>query len=458
MFDLGIEGATVVTAAGMVRKHVYVAAGRIAAVSTDQHPARTRVDATSLLLMPGMVDTHVHLMEPSAPHREDFPSGTAAAARAGVTTVVEHTHSGPVRTVFDLRDKQAALAGRSRVDFGLAAHAWPDRIDEVASLWSAGVCFFKVFTCSTHGVPGFDAAGLLALFRRIAAVGATCLVHCEDESITAAVERSLRAAGRDDPLVLVEWRSREAELTALAVTSLLAERTRARVVIAHVSHVEALDVLSERHLADTAVVAETCPQYLTLLESEVERLGPLRKFTPPARARNRRDLDEMWQELARGRVHHVATDHAPATLAQKISGSIWDAPFGLPGLDTTLPILLDGAHAGRLTYTRVVEVYSERPARLYGLFPRKGCLAAAADADLVLVDPALRWTVADSDILSKAGWSPYSGSTLTGRPVRTYLRGELAVDEGRVLAEPGAGRFLPGPGAARASKPPFPLG
>lgn len=450
-FDLGIEGGTVVTPHGRARLHVYVEDGRIATVTAERHDAAETVDASGLLVLPGMVDAHVHFMDPAATDREDFPAGSAAAARAGVTTVVEHTHAGPVRTPADLEDKRGYLADRSRVDFALAAHAWPDRIDQVRPLWEAGVAYVKAFTCTTHGVPGFDAAHLLALFREAAASGAVCLVHCEDESLTADAERALREAGRDDPGVVPEWRNREAELTALAVTALLARRTGARVVAAHVSHPEALAIVARERAAGARLAVESCPQYLMLLEEEILEHGAFRKFTPPARARAARDLEAMWDAVAAGVVDYVSTDHAPATREQKREGSIWDVHFGLPGIDTTLPVLLDGAHAGRLSYERLAAVYSEAPARTYGLYPRKGLLAPGADADFVLVDPKARWDVRDEDVLSKAGWTPFSGRTLTGRAVRTYLRGALAADEGRVVAEPGAGRFLPGAGARQAS-------
>ena len=207
-FDLGIEGGVLVSPAGRTPRNLYLADGVVAAISTERHAATRVVDARGLLVMPGMVDTHVHLMDPAATEREDFPTGTAAAARAGVTTIVEHTHAGPVRTAQDLDEKRNYLRDRSRVDFGLAAHAWPDSIDQIPDLWRGGVTFVKVFTCTTHGVPGFDAAHLLRLFRRTAEVGALCLVHCEDETITEAAEAELRRAGRDDPAVIPEWRSR----------------------------------------------------------------------------------------------------------------------------------------------------------------------------------------------------------------------------------------------------------
>ena len=445
-FDLGIEGGTVVTPEGRARLNLYVRDGAVAALTSDREPASESVDAAGLLVLPGMVDTHVHLMDPSATEREDFPTGTAAAARAGVTTIVEHAHGGPIRTPEDLREKRGYLRDRSYVDFGLAAHAWPDRIDQVEGLWRAGVTFLKVFTCTTHGVPGFDAAHLLRLFRATADAGAVCLVHCEDESMTAEAERELRAAGREDPGVITAWRSREAEVTALAVAALLSRVTGARIVTAHISHVDALAVVERERAAGAPIAVETCPQYLSLLEDEILEKGAFRKFTPPARARGPGDLDSMWMAVSGGRIDHISTDHAPSTAEQKAAGSIWDVHFGLPGLDTTLPVLLDGASTGAISYERLVEAYAEAPARRYGLYPRKGHLGIGADADIALVDPDARWTVSDEEIISRAGWSPFTGRTLRGRTVHTYLRGRPIVRDGRVVDAPGYGSFLTGPG------------
>jgi dihydroorotase (multifunctional complex type) len=438
--DLGLEGGTVVAGGARTQANVYVAEGRIAAVTPERHPARERFDAAGLLVMPGMVDAHVHFMDPADTSREDFPAGTAAAARAGVTCVIEHSHGRPVRTAADLRDKTAHLRDRARVDFALAAHGWPGHAGDALGAWQAGAAFLKAFTCTTHGVPAHDPARLWELFEAAARVGATCLVHCEEETLTAAAERRLRAAGRSDGAIVPEWRNRQAEEVAVGTARTLAALSGARVVLAHASHPAVIDLAGR-------MVVETCPQYLALLEDEVVAQGALRKFTPPARARTPADLDAMWAMVAGGRVHYVSSDHAPSTRAQKTAASIWDAHFGLPGVDTTLAVLLDGAAAGRLTYERVVAVYSEAPARLYGL-AGKGRLTPGADADLVLVDPEERWHVRDSDVLSKAGWTPFAGRTLRGRAVRTYARGRLAAAAGEVVAEPGDGRFLAGPGAA----------
>jgi dihydroorotase (multifunctional complex type) len=446
--DLAIYHATLVTPRGRRKANLYVADGRIAGIGDEKLGARETIEAAGLFLLPGSVDGHVHFQDPGDSTREDFISGSSAAAVGGVTTVIEHTHSHPVRDPAFLREKVEHLHNRSVIDFGLAAHAWPDRLGEVRPLWEAGVTFFKVFTCTTHGVPGLDTAHLLRLFREVALFGGLCLVHCEDEAITSENERTLRAAGRADPAVIVEWRSREAELVAANTIGLLARLTGVRAIAAHVSHPAVVDLLQRERALGARLWLETCPQYLYLWEGELREHGAFRKFTPPARIRSDAEADEMWRRVARGPVTHVSTDHAPSTRAHKTEGSIWDVHFGLPGVESTLSLMLNGVSEGRVRLERVVDLLAETPARLYGLYPRKGSLDVGADADLVLVDPASERTLSDAMVVSKAGWTPYAGRRLTGRSVMTFSRGRLVAQEGRPVGKPGWGRFLPGPGVA----------
>jgi dihydroorotase (multifunctional complex type) len=434
---LTIKGGTLVHASGEERSDLVVEDGRVVRVGeTDVGGAV--VDASGLLVMPGMVDTHVHLMDPGPTEREDFPTGTRAAAARGVTTIVEHTHAHPIRTVGDLKEKRDHLEGRSNVDYGLAAHVWPETIAEIGGLVSSGISFFKIFTCDTHGVPGLDDMAMAEALAAIAEVDGRALIHNEDQALTAEAERRLRSERRLDPSLLNEWRSREAELVAVASTGASVVETGATVTFAHVSHAAVLDVIDGFRGLGGTIGAEACPQYFALAESEVAKHGPLRKFTPPARIRNEEDRLAMWRAVNRGRFSHFSTDHAPSTIAQKTASDFWEAPFGLPGLDTTLPFLIDAALDGLIEMRDVVRLYATAPADRYRL--PKGRLEVGSDADLVLVDPAGWWDVDDVSVLSKAGWSPFAGRRFQGRIVATYLRGIEISRDGRPYDER-TGRF-----------------
>jgi allantoinase len=446
--DVVLLGGTVVTGAAVTRADVVVADGRIAGiVEPGTAAAGTTIDADGLLVLPGFVDTHVHLMDPGSTEREEFPTGTAAAAARGVTTIVEHTHAHPVREPAELEEKVSYLRGRSHVSFGLAAHVWPDRVDDLGALWHQGVTFFKIFTCATHGVPAVEGDDLRRALRKIASFGGTCLVHAEDERRTARAEQELRAAGRSDPGVIAAWRSRDAELEAVEAVADVAVHTSARLTIAHVSSPEVVRAIVAARRRGADLAAEACPQYLLLGEDELLAEGPLRKFTPPARNRGPRDIEDMWRLLAEGALTHVATDHAPSTKAQKLAGDIWEAPFGLPGLDTTSRLLFDAVAAGRLTWSDVARRYAEEPARRYGLWPAKGSLAEGSDADLVLVDPSALVRIRDEDVLSKAGWTPFAGRETRGDVVLVLLGGEEIARDGQPRGDR-RGRYLPGPGVA----------
>jgi allantoinase len=440
-FDTEIINATIVAPEGRYRGTIEINDGRIAAILEEPlGDAERIIDAEGLVALPGMVDQHVHFMDPGDTAREDFIHGSSAAAVGGVTTVVEHTHSNPVLTADDLRQKKEYLADRSVVDFGLIAHVFPDTIEQVPALWEEGVAMFKAFTCTTHGVPGLLPDDVLRLFRSLSEYGARALVHCEDEFITEDNEERLRAALRDDYGIIPEWRSVEAELVAVNMVALLARLTGANVTVAHASQPEVVDLVNRERTLGAKLSIESCPQYFYLDAEEVRKHGPTRKFTPPAREVPAGDL--MWERLARGEIDLISTDHAPSTLDQKFGSDIWECPFGLPGVETTLTMLLNAAAEGKITLEGIVRAYSETPARLLGLYPRKGVIRPGSDADIVLVDPEEEHVLKNENIVSKAGWTPFDGRRVKGRPVMTFLRGDLVAERGEVVADPGVGSFV----------------
>jgi allantoinase len=446
--DLVVRNGDVVSPTGRERCDLLVHGGKIVGRTIPgEAEARAVVDASSLAVLPGGVDPHVHMMDPGLTDREDFPTGTAAAAVGGVTTIVEHHRSLPfVLDASGLMQKAAYLSSRARIDFALFGGGHPDNVGELRAMWDAGAACFKVFTCNLHGVPAVFAGRMLTLFREVASFDGLCLVHAEDEFVTAENEERLRAAGRADPRVIPEWRSREAEQVAVNTVALLARTAGCRVIIAHASHPEICDLVARERARGARLMVESCPQYFHLSEDEIDEWGPFHKFTPPARTAA--DRDGMWARLEAGDVDMVCADHAPSTRAQKQADNsdIWAAPFGVPGVETNLELMLTGVAEGRVSLERLVAARSESPAKAYRLYPRKGHLGVGADADIVLVDLEAERTLRDEDVVAKVGWTPFRGRKVRGTVVRTFVRGRLAAEEHRAVVDPGWGRFLPGPG------------
>lgn len=417
--------------------------GKIAAYSElPIGKAKQTIDADGLYLLPGMIDQHVHFMDPGENDREDFIHGSSAAAAAGVTTVIEHTHGYPIKNVSDFLHKKDYLSDRSIVDFGLAAHLWPGFFEEIQPLWKNGISYFKAFTCTTHGVPGLNNSQLLKAFSLVAKAGGAILAHCEDDSLTHANEEQLRYLNRIDGRVIQEWRSKEAEEIAVSNVVFIARMTGAQVTIAHVSHPLIIELVMQARQSGASVYTEICPQYMFLNDKILETRGSFGKFTPPARTES--EATELLRLLAEGKIDILSTDHAPSTKEQKLDGDIWTTHFGLPGIDMTFPMMLTAVNEGKISLNRVVQIYSENPARRLGLYPRKGSLHVGTDADFVLVDLNKKWLIKDENIKSKAGWTPYSGMTCRGKAMMTFVRGQLVMEKDKIMANPGYGRYVKG--------------
>jgi allantoinase len=441
MYDLQIVNAKIVTQQGQIDGCITINDGKIAAISSSPlGNAKQTVDASRLMVLPGFIDQHVHFMDPGENDREDYIHGTTAAAMAGVTTVIEHTHSHPIRTVEDFVNKKNYVEQKAVVDFGFAAHVWPGQYEQLEKLWQEGITYFKMFTCTTHGVPGQNNADLYGAFSKIASFGGKALIHCEDEAMTGENEKILKKSNRNDGHVIQEWRSIAAEAVSVANVCFIAKETGAQVTIAHLSHPNAVHLIRKAKASGAKLLAEICPQYLFLEENGLAERGPFGKFTPPSRsAQQTQDLLEL---VRNGELDILASDHAPSTKQQKTAGTIWTTPFGLPGIDTTSAVMLTAVNKNKLTLERFVQIYSENPAKALGLYPKKGSIRVGADADLVLVDMQNRWTIADDSLFSKAKWSPFSGFECIGKPVMTLLRGQIIMSEGKLLGKPGDGKYV----------------
>jgi allantoinase len=444
-YDTVITGGTLVTATEQFQGTIAVEGGQIAAILEPDAKveATTEIDASGRHVLPGGVDPHVHMMDPGNTDREDFPTGTGAAAAGGITTVGEHHRTEPtVLTAEILNEKREYLGDRARIDYGLLAGGHPENISEVEELEAAGTLAYKSFTCDVHGVPALQSDTMHELFTEIARVGGISMVHPEDERMLNANEARIREQGRDDGSVIPEWRSKDAEQVAVSTTLQIAKQTGVRFWFAHLSHPELVDQVNRYKDQGVEVYAETCPHYLYLTEQDVIEDAPYTMFTPPARTAA--DRDELWNRLDAGEIDMVNADHAPSTAEQKAAGEddVFAAPFGIPGVEFVLPLLLNGVAENRVSIERVVEVFSTNPAKILDLYPTKGSLQVGADADVVLVDLDGKRTVKNEDVIAKCGWSPLEGLTVTGVVERTLVRGQPVFADGEVVGDPGYGEFV----------------
>jgi dihydroorotase len=442
MFDLVVLNGLVVDSARSSEASLGISDGRVVAVLApgEAPPARTTIDAEGKIVLPGLVDAHVHFREPGLVHKEDFASGSRAAAAGGVTTVMVMPTDNPMTTTPDLfAEKQALATGKCHVDFALQAGLGPDP-QHVRALADLGAVSFEIFmsdlappmlTERTH-----DLLAALAAVRDAAGVAG---ITPGDDSIVHALTVREQAMGGADRLAF--WRTRPtiAEAVGLARACLAVKEIGVRAHIRQVSCAASVEVL--RALAPRTLSAEVTPHNLLLTEHEITRQGPVAKIAPPLRPAA--DLTAVQAALRSGTIAIVATDHAPHTPAEKQAGDtdIWKAPGGFPGVQTLLPLMLRMIGDGLLTYPELVRACCEQPAVLFGLAGRKGTLSVGADADLVIVDPGRPFTIRNEDQQSKAALTPFNGWTAPATPELVLLRGAVVAREG-VPEGAASGRFV----------------
>ena len=442
--DFAIINGLLVDSKSIYPGVLYIREGKIVGITQapENHPSEV-IDAHGLYILPGAIDGHVHMMDPGYTEREDFITGTRAAARGGVTTVIDHHRTEPqVFGAKELLGKKEYLKTRSIVDFGLLGGLSLTNLGNLRGLWEAGALGFKGFTCELHEADALGIGNLMEILQEIRKFNGVALFHCEDDSLLKKTEERLRKQGRKDPLSVSEWRSPEAEELAVRALIYAARKTGARVAVAHTSLPSLVLEQAAARAQGVCIYTETCAQYLYLTEEDLKAKGPFAKFTPPPRKKE--EVEKMGWCLAQGLIDMVNSDHCPYPRSDKEAGleDIWRAPFGIPGVETAISILLDGVATGKWTLSQVVEVRSEKPAMIYGLAGQKGFLRLGNDADLIFVDLKRKRRLDDTQILSKCGWTPYHGKEMTGDVALTMVRGKVVMREGKVIGEPGWGRFI----------------
>lgn len=468
-FDTTISGATVVAGSDVVRCDIGIRGGRIAALGDELGNADEKIDARGLIALPGGIDSHVHISQPSGPGivmADDFESGTRSAIFGGNTTVLP----------FCLQEKGQSLRaavtayhanaqGQCYADYGfhlIISDPTPTVLgQELPALIGDGYSSFKVFM--TYEGLALTDEQILKVMTVARETGALVMVHAENYDIIRFMTDKLEREGHIAPQYHATSRPIVAEREATHRALALAELIDVPVVIVHVSNGEAITEIQRARQRGLKVTAETCPQYLVLTAKDLEGLnmeGAKYVCSPPPR--DAASQKACWAGIEDGTFELFSSDHCPfryddeeGKLIPKGRTSFRWVPNGIPGVETRLPILFsEGVMKKRIDLVRFAAITATNHAKTYGLYPKKGSIAIGSDADIVLWDPSVTRKIAHADLHDGSDYTPYEGIEVTGWPVTTLLRGRIAVDRGKLIAAKGAGTFLPRPGRGEASQPP----
>ncbi|MBW4689189.1 MAG: dihydroorotase [Komarekiella atlantica HA4396-MV6] len=391
------------------------------APTISQTIVTTEIDAQGLTLLPGVIDPQVHFREPGLEHKEDLFTASCACAKGGVTSFLEMPNTRPLTTTqLALDDKLQRASNKCLVNYGFFIGATAENLPDL--LLAKPTPGIKIFMGSMHGQLLVD--GETTLEAIFAKGDRLIAVHAEDQA--RINQRRQEFAGIHDPAVHSQIQDNQAALLATQLALKLSQKYQRRLHILHMSTAEEAELL--RQEKPSWVTAEVTPQHLLLNTSAYEKIGTLAQMNPPLRSPH--DNEVLWQALRDGVIDFIATDHAPHTLAEKAQ-EYPNSPSGMPGVETSLALMLTAAMQGRCTVPQVVNWMSKNVAEAYGI-PHKGAIAPGYDADLVLVDLNTYRPVQREELLTKCGWSPFEGWNLTGWAVTTIVGGEIVYDKGQL--------------------------
>ncbi|WP_173443978.1 allantoinase AllB [Selenomonas ruminantium] len=449
MFDLLVKNGRLVCSDGVKEGSLAVRDGKIVALLPVGQEAEGRkvVDAAGCYVLPGAVDDHVHFNEPGYTWREDFRHGSRAAAKGGVTTVIDMPMQNlpPVSSAKIMQKKIALLTGKSLVDYALWGALIRSNRDKLSELQAHGAAAFKCFMCD----PGKDYTDLRLgeiadRLNLLKSIGGLAGFHCEDYTLLKKGKEDCLSKGKVSPQDYLTVHSVEAERRAVSDIIRLAKGTGARVHICHVSHPLVAELIRQAKEEGVNLTAETCMHYLLLTEEDLLQRGGICKCSPPLRSREA--VKQLWEYVADGTLDTICSDHSPCQLAEKDDRGpkgIFGAWGGLSGVQNSLQSAWDYiVNQKQASPVLVARCLAENPARIFGLYGHKGELKAGFDADFVILDPEKKWQIEAMDLEYLHKFSAFCGLKGKGLPVATYLRGECIYKQNKFPTYP-AGRFLP---------------
>jgi dihydroorotase len=443
--DLVITNGQIVTPDSVFTGSIAIKDGKILAVgeASAMPPATETFDAQGMHILPGAIDDHVHFRDPGYPHKEDWESGTAAAAFGGVTCVFDMPNTIPPTANGEiLSAKHAIAASKAHIDYGLYGLLGDNTIATVPELIDGGIIGFKLYMGNTFGkIPSPDTGATLECFEVAAATGKRVSLHAENNEIMERRQKRLMAAGIKDQWAHLAARPNVVAIEAVSRAAILAEWTGARIHVLHISTAEELRPLREAKARGVDITGETCPHYFLLSTDDYARVPGIIAVNPPVR--EKQNQQPIFDALVDGTIDVIATDHAPHAYEEKTRNDIWTVDCGFPGVETQMPLMLSQVNAGRMTISDYVRMSAYNPARIWGLYPLKGALLPGSDADIAIVDLERDHVIRDAETQSRSKVSPWDGTKVKGLPIHTIVRGRFVMKDRKLVpATKGWGRSV----------------
>jgi dihydroorotase len=411
---------------------------------TQMPEADEKINLKNLLVLPGFIDGHVHLRDEGKAYKETFYTGTAAAAAGGVTTVLDMPNNDPVTMSAEtLRNRIRIAEKRVLVNVGFYSE-FPKEPDNIKNIVAEGAVAFKLFMANQVGGLNLDdGEAIREAFGKISKLDIPVAVHAEDKAMIAEKEQEFKRAKRDGVAAFLKTHTEQAELKAIKHMLKITDGANMRLHFCHVTLKEGLDRVVEAKKSGRKITCEVTPNHLLLSQADFERIGGMLAIMPPLRGNA--DVEGLWNGVSTGLIDTLGSDHAPHALEEKLANNVWDVKVGVPGLETTLPLLLTMVRRNRLSLESLFRLFCEKPAEIFKL-KKRGRLEKGAKADLVAVDFNRKFKIDASKFHSKAKYSPYNGWKVQGKPVKTFVNGHLTMDEDEIVAKLGSGKIIRGDG------------
>lgn len=435
--DLVIRNGCIVSPQGRYYGDIEVVQGKISAIhasgSINPENAKEVIEAQGLFILPGCIDAHVHFRDPGHTYKEDFITGSAAAAAGGVTMVFDMPNNNPrVVGKTEFAQKTQMIAGRSYVDYAFFGTVKEDNLDKLSELVEAGARAFKAMMgVSAMRTPTVKDATLRYALSILKNTGCPIFVHAENTEIVQFEIERLKKEGRTDYRAHMESRPVVAEAEAIQRAITFAEDVGGKLHIAHIAAGVSVEIIRAAKKRGVDVTTETGPHNLILSDKDYEKIGPAMFMNPPVRTLA--DQEALWEGLRDGTVDMVSTDHSPHSEEEKYrGGGVWESISGCLGVETNVPIMLTQINERKLTLEKYVEVSSVNGAKLFRLYPQKGCIQVGSDADFTIVDMNRKGIIKRKNLKSKTKVTPFDGLAVKGMPVYTVVRGRIVMKNGEV--------------------------